>query len=202
MYGDGEYWACMPARRSIAVTASTSARSSSIWRASVQRLSCLRETGARLVNARQDDHRDLAGGLLPVVVETGVDVGVLAVKSLVLIALRHARAGVGRFATSLHGHLGVRHQVVVPRRVRGRAALGRDDHQMVAVARVDERGLANLFRLGPFGAEDQHVTALERARGRLPVRANILDQVSIELLKACAHRSVIPLEAAWPFPAL
>src|ERR1700681_3402322 len=44
MYGDGEYCACMPARRSIAVTASTSARSSSIWRESVQRLSCRSET--------------------------------------------------------------------------------------------------------------------------------------------------------------
>src|ERR1700675_225281 len=39
MYGDGEYFACMPAKRSIPVTASRSARSSSIWRESGQRLS-------------------------------------------------------------------------------------------------------------------------------------------------------------------
>src|SRR5450759_3516005 len=45
MYGEGEYCACMPASLSIAVTASSSARSRSIWRASVQRFSCRSETG-------------------------------------------------------------------------------------------------------------------------------------------------------------
>src|SRR5450759_2759182 len=55
----------MPARRSIAVTASRSARSSSSWRASVQRFSCRRETerltGSCLRGQLFEDTGELSG---------------------------------------------------------------------------------------------------------------------------------------------
>src|SRR5450759_1004212 len=107
MYGDGEYCACMPARRSITVTASSSTRSRSIWRASVQRFSCRRETVCRLVDALQDDDRDLARGLLPVFVEGRVDVRVLGVEPLVLFALRNVRAGLELIGPHLDCHVWV-----------------------------------------------------------------------------------------------
>src|ERR1700730_977134 len=113
----------MPARRSIAVTASTSERSSSIWRASVQRFSCRSETAGSLVDTLQEDDRDLARRLFPVVVKAWVDVSVLRVEALVLAAVRHMRPRLELFLAHLHGDLGVLEQVVVPGGVRRPAAL-------------------------------------------------------------------------------
>src|ERR1700674_638839 len=189
----------MPARRSIAVTASSSARSRSIWRARVQRLSCLRETGGRLVKALQHDDRDLARGLLPVVVKARVDAGWLEIKPLILVALRHMCAGLELLLPHFDRHFGMLHEVVVPRRMRRSAALGRDDHVVIPIARVDERVLANLFRLGALRREDQHLSAFERARSGLAIGSKVLDQVSIEFLKACAHPGVIPTPGACSF---
>src|SRR5450759_419375 len=115
----------------------------------------------RLVDALQDDHRDLARGLFAVVMKTRVDVGVLRVQALVLVALRNVRAGLELLLPHLDGNLGVLDEVVVPGRVRGRTAFGGGDHVVVSVAGVDERVLANVTRLRAFGREDQHVLAQE-----------------------------------------
>src|SRR5450759_5202862 len=141
----------------------------------------------RLVDALQDDHRDLARGLLPVVVEARVDVGVLRVQALVLVALRNVRAGLELLIPHLDDHLGVLHQVVVPGRVRGCTAFGGGDHVVVSVASVDERVLANVTRLRAFGREDQHVLAQEWSGRCLSVGPQVLDQVTVEILKSCAH---------------
>src|SRR3981081_2825852 len=123
----------MPAIRSIAVTASRSARSRSSWRASVHRLSCRSETAGRLVDALQHDDRDFPRRLLPVVVEAGVDVGMLDVEPFVLIAVPTVGPSLEFFVPKLDGDLGVLHEVVVPRRMGRRATLGRNDHVVIAV---------------------------------------------------------------------
>src|ERR1700692_1665309 len=143
---------------------------------------------ARLGDALQDDDGDLAGRLLPVVMEAWIDVGVLRVEALVLVAVRNMRAGVELVLAHLDGDLGMLEEVVVPGRVRRRAALRGDDHDVVSVAGVHERVLAHVARLGSLGGEDQHLATLEWARGCLSVRPKVLDQVAVEVLKACSHQ--------------
>src|SRR3977135_4456020 len=96
----------MPAIRSIAVTASTSARSRSGCRARGQRLSWRSEAVCRLVDALQHDDRDLTGRLLPVIVEARVDIGVLNVEPLVLVAVGEMRPRLEFFTPTLDGHPG------------------------------------------------------------------------------------------------
>src|ERR1700716_2267940 len=166
----------MPAIRSIAVTASRSARSRSSCRASVQRLSWRSEAVCRLVDALQHDDRDFTGRLLPVIVEARVDIGVLNVEPLVLVAVSDMRPRLEFFTPQLDGHLGVLDKVVVPARMSGRAALGSDDHVVIAIAGVDEWSLTHVPRLRACRREDQPVPPEEWSGGCLAGGQNNLDQ--------------------------
>src|ERR1700693_2243212 len=154
----------------------------------------------RLEDALQHDGRDLARGSLAVVVEGRVDVGMMRVQALVLFALRNVRASLELLLPYLHGHLRVLHEVVVPGRVSGRAALGGDDHVVVAVAGVDERVLAYLPGFGAYGREDQDIPSEGGAGGGLSVGPEVLDQVAVEVLKACTHHGFQTHRTGLPIP--
>src|SRR5438094_2604334 len=139
-----------------------------------------------LIDPLQHDHGDLAGGLLPIVPKTRVDVGVLLVQALVLVAVDHVGPGLELVASGLHGHDRVGLQVVVPGRVGWGATLGGEDHVVARVPGIDQRGRALLAGFGALGGEDQNVTPEERTAGRLAVGADVLDQVAVEVMKT-AH---------------
>src|SRR6266851_347182 len=75
------------------------------------------------VDALQDDHRDLARGLFPVLVKVREDVGVLGVEPLVLLTVRDVRMRFEGFALNFQSHIRMLYEVVVPGRVRWGAAL-------------------------------------------------------------------------------
>src|SRR5258708_28054298 len=142
-------------------------------------------------DALQDDKRDLARGPPSVLVKGREDVSVLLVKALVLPSLGDVRARFEALSAGFHHHLRVSDEVVEPGGMRRSAALRADDHQVVSVARIGERVLTQLARLGALGGEDQNVAALEGAGGCLAAMgAQVLDQLAVEIFKA--HGRFIP----------
>jgi hypothetical protein len=87
----------------------------------------------------------------------------LFVQALVLIASGDMGRGIEPLAQNLNGHVGVCDEVVIPGRMGGRATLRRDDHVVVAVARVHERVLAFLVRSGALRGQYQYVPAQKRS---------------------------------------
>src|SRR5438105_3292299 len=141
----------------------------------------------------EHDDRDLPRGLLAVVPEPWIDVGVLLVEAFVVLAVDHLRARLELLAFHLDGHDRVRLEVVVPGGVGGGAARGGDDHDSVLVARVDDRIFSILPGLCTLGGEDQDVASLEWPAGGLAAMGTqVGDEVAIEVMKAAAHKALIP----------
>src|ERR1019366_6992045 len=141
------------------------------------------QSTGRLFGGLQDDDRNLARGLLAVLLKVRVDARVLLVEALVFVAVWHLGMDLELLAKDLDRHVRVRDHVVVPRRVSRGAALGRDDHIVVAVTRVHQWILTNLAGLGTLGGEDQNVAAREwTGCGLATMFAKVLDQRSVEVL--------------------
>src|SRR5438270_6828189 len=163
--------------------------------------------GARPVSAPavEDDDRDLAGGPALVVGKARHHLRLGCEEALVLLAGRDARRGDELLAQDLHRDLRIGDQVVVPARILGRAALGGDDHVVVAGSREGEGVLATLAGLGAGGGQDQDRSALEGARGRLAlIRAEAGDQGLVEgfitIAGFGAHAGWKPLARSTTFP--
>src|SRR5207237_8268718 len=101
---------------------------------------------AVLADAFQDDHRDLALRASLVLGEPGHPCRLRVVETAALGAARDARLRLEALRPDLHGHARMLAQVVVLVGILRRAALRRDDHDVVAVASVIGRGRLRLPR--------------------------------------------------------
>src|SRR6187551_1525262 len=112
---------------------------------------------AGLVARRENDEGDLAALAAHGVVLVAV-VGLDRQRPEALALLRRGDPGVdlALLGADLHGRLGVGLEVVEPGRVLGEAALGGDDHEVVAVPDVEQRGSAFGPALGADVVEQQH----------------------------------------------
>src|SRR4051812_44792783 len=110
---------------------------------------------APLGRALEDHDRDLPVGLLLVVVVVGPVLGHLLPQCRPLLGRGVARPGGELVVLDLHLHLGVVAQVEVPARMRRGAALGGDDHRVVAGHAVDQGVLALLTGLAAGRGEDE-----------------------------------------------
>src|SRR5207302_10338044 len=114
------------------------------------------------------------------------------------LRLRWRRARLELLAAELDGHDGVRAKVVIPGRVGRRAALGRHDHERVAIAREHDRVGALSAALRAFGGEEEDVATHERTLGHLAMRPEVLDQAAVPVV----HPSPLTARAAGLFRAL
>src|ERR1700737_4953532 len=112
-----------------------------------------------LLAARQHDDRDLARGPALVFVVRGPYLGHQRPQSAALRAFRGARLHRHGFALDLDRRVAAGDQVLKPRGIGGRSALGGYDHPPLAIGSVDERRRPYLAGLPSLRAQKQNLSA-------------------------------------------
>src|SRR4051812_21268224 len=150
------------------------------------------ETPASMTSADgfEHDHRDLAFGLRLVVGETGELLLLQLPDTGALLPRRHPGPHLGRcIGADLDNGLGVGQQVVIPGGVGRRAALGGEDHEVVAVAPEGQRVDALRTRLGSGVVQQEDRDALERAADDAVIGPELLNDLSVPFV-AFTHASM------------
>src|SRR5208282_616213 len=132
--------------------------------------------------ALEDDNRDLARGLLLIFLEEWHLRRLLVEQALALRAGSDGGLGLETFGANLEGGSRMGQEIVVPGRIFRRARLGSDNHDPVAIARVDQRVRVSLAAPGAGSDKQQHRSAGELAADLAGIRSELLDHFEIEFV--------------------
>jgi hypothetical protein len=109
-----------------------------------------------LLHAFKNYDRNLATGLLLILVELRHHFGLRVEESVALLTFDLSRLGLELLAPDLDRHLGMREEVVVPARIFRRTTLRRNDDVAVAVLAVNQRLRIDPPALGALVRDNYH----------------------------------------------
>src|SRR5262249_26550309 len=128
-----------------------------------------------LMKAFQHYDWDLASGLLSVIIEHWHHGGLLIEEPLALGTGCNRGFGFKAFAAEIDRRRRVGNQVVVPVRIARTTGVGCDEHDAIAVTRVDQRRRVSPSRASALGCEEQQRSAGELTSDFAVVGFELLD---------------------------